>query len=220
MLNAKSTVGALIAARTNASRLPGKVLLEVKGKPLIEHQIERVRRARLPNLIVLCTTTSAADNQLAVLGEKSGIEVFRGNPSDVPYRLLQAAEHHELDFIVLIEGDEAFVDWTSIDALITRAHTTGADYVKTQGLPIGAWVCGMRTSALRTLCNEICTEGLDGWGSFFENQPNFYTERVQADPQTTAMSQQLRLTIDYPEDYLLPVFFPAPRGNIQPTLPT
>lgn len=199
----RSKVSVFLVARTNSSRLPHKVLLDVKGKPLIVHQIERMRLARLPDLIVLCTTKSPVDDKLATLGHDTGIKVFRGNELDVPRRLLDAAEQFDVSFFVVAEGDEVFVDATYIDAVIKRAQETGADYVKVKGIPIGSWVFGISRNALLMLCEEVHTESLDGWGSFFENNTRFRTEIVSADPETAALSETLRLTIDYPEDFQL-----------------
>jgi spore coat polysaccharide biosynthesis protein SpsF len=170
---------------------------------LISHQIARVQLATLPALTVMCTTALPADDKLATLGYEAGLEVFRGSALDVPKRLLNAAEQYSVDYLVIIEGDEAFIDATYIDALIRCASQTGADYVKTQGIPIGAWISGVRTTAMRTLCSEVPTEGVDGWGAFFESDGRFRTEIVSTDPQTATLSQTLRLTIDYPEDFQL-----------------
>lgn len=189
-----------IQARSGSSRLPGKVLLTVKGLPLILHLIKRVRLSTATELIVLCTTNAQTDDKLAAVGHKAGIEVFRGSELDVAQRLLHAAEKFSVDFFVVVEGDEIFVEARFIDAVFRLAETTDADLVETKGLPIGAWVYGVRTAALHSICSEANTVDLDGWTNLFAQDPRFTQAFVEADEAIVSVSGSLRLTVDYPED--------------------
>lgn len=193
----------MVVARTGSSRLPGKVLLPVKGRPLVSHQIERLRQARRPHSIILCTTTAPADSQLTALAGILGVEAFRGNELDVPRRLLDAAEWSGTEFIVLAEADEHFADPHIVDCVVDAALESGADFVSIEGVPLGAYLLGFKTSALRTICAERPTEGIDGWGAFFTSDPRLYCVSIKAPPHIAQVSERLRLTVDYPEDFQL-----------------
>jgi hypothetical protein len=85
---------ATIEARMTSTRLPGKVLLEAAGKPLLEHMVERLRRARTLDGIVVATTTEASSDPIAELARRLGIGCFRGSEDDVLARVLGAAQAH------------------------------------------------------------------------------------------------------------------------------
>jgi spore coat polysaccharide biosynthesis protein SpsF len=108
----------IIQARTDSTRLPGKVLKEIQGKPLILHVIERAQYAKLLNSIVLATTTRAVDTPLANLVQAQGIPVFRGECDDVLDRYYQAAIQFHADVIVRITGDCPLIDPHVIDQVV------------------------------------------------------------------------------------------------------
>jgi len=189
-----------IVARTGSSRLPRKVLTPIHERPILARLVERARRAVEPDAWVLCTTTASSDDELAALGLALGLRVFRGSERDVPVRLRDAARATEAEFFVLLESDEIFADPEFIDAVIRRRLETGADYIVTRGLPIGAWVCGISRRAIEQLCADRATEAVDGWGVFLERDARLRTESVHTDSALAAASEGLRLTLDYPED--------------------
>lgn len=79
----------------SSSRLPGKVLPRVCGKPLLQHQIERVKRTPDIDRLIVATSRDPSDNPLAALGVELGVEVFRGSLEDVLDRFVQAARPHQ-----------------------------------------------------------------------------------------------------------------------------
>ncbi len=204
--SAAGTTAAFFVARLSSTRLPRKVLLPVKGKPLIIQQMERVKIATRPERFVLCTTDSPNDDELVAVVKDYGIDVFRGPELDVPRRLLLATEEFDVDTFALVEADEHFVDPDHVDTVLNWVDTNGGgDWVHVVGNPIGAWTRAISRNALREICGELTTEGLDGWGAFFEKQPERFKLgqlQIQSD-EDAAFSEDLRLTIDYPEDFEL-----------------
>ena len=79
-----------IEARMTSSRLPGKVLLEAAGKPLLAHMVERLRRARTLDAIVIATTEDACSEPIVALADELGVGCFRGSEDDVLGRVLGA----------------------------------------------------------------------------------------------------------------------------------
>src|ERR1700730_18242390 len=95
-INARRVV-ASIEARMTSTRLPGKVLLPCLGRPMLELMIERVKRSRYLDTIVIATTTNGTDNPIVELAEKLGVGYFRGSEFDVVGRVTTAMERVEAD---------------------------------------------------------------------------------------------------------------------------
>lgn len=203
-LTSERNVAAFFVARMNSTRLPRKVLLEIQGKPLIVHQIERVRLCKSVNQFILCTTINPLDDELEGVAREAGLDVFRGSESDVPGRLLSAAEQFGVDFFLLVEADDHFVDPGHLDALVAHWKECGDDFIRVDGTPIGAWARGISRRAMEKLCRERDTDGLDGWGAWFEQQDDLQCTRVNLmEGEDHELVEKVRLTIDYPEDFEL-----------------
>jgi len=109
---------AIIQARMDSTRLPGKVMREICGHPMIWHQIQRVKRSRLIGKIVLATTTNEKDAPLLALAEECGVEGFAGSEDDVLDRLYRAAKQHRADVVVRLTGDCPLIDPQVTDRVI------------------------------------------------------------------------------------------------------
>lgn len=195
--------GITIVARVESTRLPHKLLLPLAGMRVIDHVVTRYIAVGLP--VVLCTTTSSADDALAGVGDQHGIPVFRGSENNVPARLLAAADMYGLDFVIIAEADEVLADPSYIDRIITEAQERTADFISLKNFPIGAYLLGIRVSALRRVCDVIGSGenvNTDGWGRYFTDTGWFQTAAI--DPEEEALRRpQYRFTLDYPEDYEL-----------------
>ncbi len=112
------TVTATIQARTGSSRLPRKVLLPIVGKPMIELQIERLRRSRLIDRIVLATSTQPGDDPLEEVGRRLGVGVFRGSEMDLLSRIGGALRAFPGDLHAEFFGDSPLPDPAIIDQVI------------------------------------------------------------------------------------------------------
>lgn len=111
-------VVAIIQARMSSSRLPGKVLLPLAGKPVIEHVVSRVRQCKNINQIVLATSTESDDSVLEAWCLLYGVDCFRGSLNDVLDRYYNAAKHYKADAVVRITADCPAVDPSIIDEVI------------------------------------------------------------------------------------------------------
>ncbi|HPQ71659.1 MAG TPA: glycosyltransferase family protein [bacterium] len=121
-------VGAIIQARLGSSRLPGKVLLPLAGKPLLSHVIERLRRCKRLDKIIVATSTAPADAKLLEFAAAEGVDSFAGSENDVLQRFLDAAAASKLDLVVRICSDSALIDWELIDKMIDAVIDQRADY--------------------------------------------------------------------------------------------
>src|SRR5688500_6453895 len=95
-------------------RLPGKVLLPAVGKPLLELMIERLRRVRALDAIVIATTDDPSSDPLSELADWLGVGCFRGSEDDVLARVLGAAQAVGADLIVETTGDCPVIDPATI----------------------------------------------------------------------------------------------------------
>lgn len=117
MRDKKKVVG-IIQARTSSTRLPGKVLLEAAGKPLILLMLERVSRCKLLDSLWLVTSEESDDNILANVVQKAGYNVFRGSLENVLSRYWQIGKQEKAEAIVRLTGDCPLHDHEVIDLVI------------------------------------------------------------------------------------------------------
>ncbi len=101
---------AIIQGRMGSSRLPGKVLLDIAGKPMLQHVIERTRRARNLDQVIVATSTHASDNPIADYCAAMDVPCSRGSLHDVLDRYYQAALSHNAAFLVRITADCPMID--------------------------------------------------------------------------------------------------------------
>lgn len=194
---------AILQARMSSSRLPGKVLADVAGAPMIVRQIERVRRAQKISRLIVATSTRADDDPLAQALAHAGVEVVRGDLDDVLSRFIVALEAAGAPATAArLTADCPLADPLAIDATIALFESAGADYVTNAGatrtFPKGLDVEVFRTDALR----QAHAETLDPYDRehvtpFLYRHPERY--RLAALTQDRAEGD-LRWTVDRPDD--------------------
>lgn len=123
------TVTAIIQARMGSSRLPGKVLKEVNGKPLLLHQINRLKKCRKIDNLVVATTVENQDNQLVEFCNKHNINVFRGSEENVLERYHGAWKKFGGETIVRLTSDCPIIDPDIVDETIEYFLMNDFDYV-------------------------------------------------------------------------------------------
>ena len=119
---------AIIQARMNSSRLPGKVLMPLAGTSVLGFMAMRVKRAELIDKVVIATTDSPADDPLCDEAGKLGLSVFRGSEDDVLKRFNDAADHFDADIIIRLTADCPLMDGKLIDRAITGFVSGSYDY--------------------------------------------------------------------------------------------
>jgi glutamate-1-semialdehyde aminotransferase/spore coat polysaccharide biosynthesis protein SpsF (cytidylyltransferase family) len=125
----KATVVAIVQARMGSTRLPGKSLAEICGRPMLWHVVARARRSRLVNKVVVATTDQAADDPIALMCRDEEIPCFRGSEDDVLDRFYRAAQAHSADVVVRITADCPLIDPEVIDEIVSRFKQSDCDYV-------------------------------------------------------------------------------------------
>lgn len=118
----------IIQGRMAASRLPGKVLLDLGGRPMLGHVVERVRRARMLDGFVIATTSDASDNPVEEYCDNQGYPVFRGDMFDVLDRFYQAASQARAEIVVRVTADCPVIDPGLIDLTMSEFQHARADF--------------------------------------------------------------------------------------------
>jgi spore coat polysaccharide biosynthesis protein SpsF len=120
---------ALIQARMSSSRLPGKVLQDIAGQPMLGRVVHRAQQAKSVDLVAVITSTNAEDDAIEMLCQKNNIPYFRGSLDDVLDRYYQAAIHFQADNVVRLTADCPLLDPKIIDKVVQTFHKSAFDYV-------------------------------------------------------------------------------------------
>lgn len=111
-------IGAVVQTRMGSIRLPGKVMLDICGKPVIQHVIERLKQCKHLDEIIIATTTLGQDDVVVQQAQKLGVKWFRGSEDDVLSRYYYSARENNLDVIVRVTSDCPLIDPFIIDSMI------------------------------------------------------------------------------------------------------
>lgn len=118
----------IIQARMGSSRLPGKVLKEICGRPLLGWVAQRAAQSRRVISTVAATTVNSGDDPIEEFCKKSGIACFRGNEFDVLDRYYQAAKIYQAEIVVRLTADCPLIDPILVDETIEKLIASGSDF--------------------------------------------------------------------------------------------
>lgn len=201
-MSGKPRVVCVSQARMTSTRLPGKVLMEAAGRPLIEHHLGRLRRARNLDAIVLATTVNRTDDPLVAAADRLGVPVFRGDEVDVLGRFAGAAAMMEADVVVRVTADCPLIDPELIDALI-EARTDGADYL---WIDVTRWPRGFDAEVFaRDLLDEADRNATEAYERehvtpYIYRRPERFRLGPPLGPAPGEWTTPCRLCVDEPSD--------------------
>ena len=185
-----------------SSRLPGKVLMSIRGEPLLGHVVGRLAALKHPATVVVATTTEAGDDAIERWCTRGGVKCFRGSDGDVLERYYLCAQQYGLDPIVRLTADNPFTDISELDRLIDLHLARGNDFTHSFGsLPVGVGAEIFTLAALARSHREGRAphhrEHVDEY--MLENPALFRTEVL--DVSEAKRRPDVRLTVDTQEDY-------------------
>jgi spore coat polysaccharide biosynthesis protein SpsF len=196
-------VVAIVQARMGSTRLPGKVLKPVAGKPLLWHVLYRLMRCETLDWIVVATSDNPRDDAIEAFCRNEKIDVVRGPENNVLERFKLAAEQTEADVIVRVSADAPFIDAQFVDHLVTSLIAAGGDYVLVEpGAPCAhEGVDPFSRRALDKLVAEAADDPVarEHVSGYFKAHPDF-VRIVHAAPDPRLARKGGRLTIDTPDD--------------------
>lgn len=193
-------------ARMGSTRLPGKILMPVLGKPLLLHEVERLRRCKLVDQIIIATSTLPSDDQVEEFCRKNAIEVFRGSESNVLSRYCDAVRKFKPDLVVRVTGDCPLIDPDVVDQTISllKSNLDRADFscnVGERTFPRGMDTEVFKASLLLQIETQAEIPGdFEHVTQFVHRQKEKF--RILNLAAATNYSQY-RLTVDTPEDFEL-----------------
>ena len=195
---------AILQARFSSSRLPGKVLKSILGKPMLLHQIERIQNSKRIDKLVVATSIEKSDNVIEEICLDNDIEVFRGSLDNVLDRFYQCAKLYNPEHIVRLTGDCPLVDWQAIDQTI-QYHVKGKyDYVNNRSKPAFPDGLDVEVITYSTLKNAFNNAILPS-----EKEHVTYYVRQRKDKfklgyfYSTKDLSHMRWTVDESEDFIL-----------------
>lgn len=196
---------AIVQARMGSTRLSGKVLLDLAGKPMLVRDMERIQRAKKIDDVVIATTIKPADDTIISLCRDYGWNFFRGSENDVLDRYYRAAREYHAKIIVRITSDCPLIEPMIVDRIIEKyfALEPSIDYVSNI-FPLRTYPRGLDTEVMSFSTLERC------WKE--ETNPAYrehVTPYIHDHPDRFRISEVnneqdlslMRWTVDTPEDF-------------------
>jgi len=200
-------IGCIIQARMGSTRLPGKVMNDLEGEPVLYHVIERVKKPELIDEIVIATTTHERDDVIVEEAKRDDVKYFRGCEEDVLSRYYESTKEFEIDTIVRITSDCPLMDPNITDEIINFYNNNSYTLVTNAGPDVEkrTYPRGMDTEVFSV---NILEEAFENAEKNYQREhvtPYIY-EKYENDiyyyKNETDLSEY-RLTLDTPDDYTL-----------------
>ncbi len=199
----KPEVTAIIQARMQSKRLPGKSMMPLAGRPLLAHVIERARRMENVSRVVVATCEGADNHRIIDFARTMGVDTYVGSEDNVLERYHFAAEKYGGDLIVRVTGDNPFTDVEYGSMIIEIALESGSDLCAPVNLPLGTAVEVVRREILEEVYRKSdAPYHREHVTSYIKEHPEFYSlERPHVNIRSKY--KDIRLTVDTAEDYKL-----------------
>lgn len=128
VLQGKKAVGCIVQARMGSTRLPGKTLMEISGKPVLWYVVERLKKCKKIGSIAVATSTNAKDNAIEEFCRENGIKCCRGSEQDVLARFFDCAKKHGFGIVVRVTADCPLIDPKTVDLVVESLLKGNCDY--------------------------------------------------------------------------------------------
>lgn len=194
----------IMQARMGSTRLPGKVLRPIDGRPMLSYQLERLQAASRVEKMVVATSTAPADDAIVEFCNAQKVAYTRGPEDDVLARYAQAAVQFDARVVVRVTSDCPLIEPTLVDDAIAQFEAGGFDYVSNMIEP--TWPYGMAVEVFsRAALDEAHREATD------PREREHVTPFIYWRPQRYSLKSlvrspdlsQCRWTVDTPEDFEL-----------------
>ena len=206
-----SSVGVIIQARINSSRLPGKVMKTIAAKPMLYHVLNQVNNSKNADIVILATSDQSDDDIIEEFCKKQNQTFFRGSKNDLLDRYYKCAKQFNLDIIVRITSDCPLIDPELIDKMISHFMKNDNDYYSNNFEKINGDWKNSKCNFPQGMTVEICTFSTleRAWksaSSLSEREHVF--PYVQFHPELFNLENKIfhhdlsyiRCTVDHPED--------------------
>jgi spore coat polysaccharide biosynthesis protein SpsF len=204
-------VGIVIQARKGSTRLPGKVVMPFyNDDSILSIIVHRILEIYPKEQVILATTESEVDDEVASVGNDLGVHVYRGSEEDVLDRFVQVINKYELSGVVRVCADNPFLDVSSFAQFIEWNEESQADYTSygiADGHPtikthFGLWAEYVSASAL-VKASEMTEEKLyiEHVTNFIYGNPDVFEVEIKSLPHNWSKEKNIRFTLDSKEDF-------------------
>mgnify|MGYP001348154945 CR=1 FL=1 len=197
---------AIIEARMNSSRLPGKILYKAYNKPFLWHLIKRLKKVKQINQIILATTKNPIDNILVKEAKKNKIKFFRGAEDNVKKRVLDAAKKFNVKNIVGVTSDCPIIDINLVSQVIDTFKNNNTEFVSNcdfRSYPDGMDVAVYKTQALKKSYKLTKSKYYREHVTLFIKHNKKIFKQINIVAPSNIFLPNLGLTLDEHEDFIL-----------------
>lgn len=190
----------LLQARVGSTRLPGKALLPIMGKPMLHYTVETLKLSPVVDRVVLAIPLNPADDPLVDFAREHAVDCFRGSEANVLERFYRASLQFKDTYYFRATGDNPILDYRHPQRLLDHLIANRCDYTGESGMPLGSAVEAFTFGALEKCFKEATSEADLEHVTLFMKQSGRFNVRY-IDAPLECFYPQLRLTVDYPEDF-------------------
>jgi spore coat polysaccharide biosynthesis protein SpsF len=194
---------AIVLARMDSSRLPGKALKFVNGRPLISYCIERAQKVRGIGSVVLATSTRPVDDPLAQYAFENGVKVYRGESNNVAKRCLDCALLYQADYFLRVNADSPFLDTLLVEDGLSLIKNNRPDLVTNlivRSYPFGVAVELIKVQSFASMITKMSEDQAEHVTKFhYDNRNSLNIEVIK---QSEINYSTCRLVVDDEEDFL------------------
>lgn len=199
-------LGALIPIRLASERLPNKAMLEICGRPIVWHLLDRVCASRYLDKedVVVCTTHESSDDALVESVERYGCKVFRGSTDDIIKRFHDAIAFYGFEAVIQVDGDDPLCDTQYMDLTMEKLLSDSSlDIVTCEGLPLGIASKSFTRNAMERVYGYYKTEKNDTGFIYFFTKTGLCKQAMVMPMNSEHVLDDARLTLDYQVDFEL-----------------
>ncbi len=193
---------ALVSVRSKSKRLVNKWKLDICEKPTLFHLLNRLKKSKLLDDIIICTTERYEDNQIYNFAKKNKVKCFRGSELNVLDRMLNAAKKFgKFDHLIRVTGDDVLIDYNYLDEAITHHLSINSDYTDHKLLPSGTETEVFSHNFLKRLNKAVkFKEDTEYLTTFITNNKDQF--KTSSAPVKKKHQSNLSMTIDTKNDFL------------------
>ena len=203
----KQKVGCIIQARFNSKRFPGKILMPLSNKSVLQIQLERLKKLKNINSLIVATTTNKKDDQIKKIVTNQKIKIYRGDENNVLKRFYKCAKLHKLSIIIRITADCPLIDIKYVNELLQIYLKKNYDYLSNLDinyLPDGFHCEIFNFTSLEKAYKKAKSKfDKEHVTSYLWSNPKLFSIFHHRGKKLKNHSKKIRLTLDYLEDYVL-----------------
>lgn len=194
----------IIQARMGSSRLPGKVLMPLYNKPVLQYVVERSQKILGVDEVIVATSTLIGDDPIEVWCRENGITCFRGSEEDVLSRYYECASQFQPQYVIRVTADCPYVDYDMGSGIVQQMMNHPSDIVKVEGdLPRGLVIEMLSYRALSYIYEHGHEHRHREHVTYYAYEyPEQFTATIYKAKEEIC-KPEFRITLDTPEDYQL-----------------